>query len=320
VVRKGGRLNDFYTAEDMPLYWDAWDIDRYYRDTVRGEDRLIDRTVIEDGPLFMTIRSVWKIGRASTLTQDAVFYAHSRRIDFRTAVDWRERHTLLKVGFALDVRADTWRNEIQFGHAVRPRHANTSWDQARFEVCAHKWVDLSEAGYGVALLNDCKYGHDTLEDMVSLTLLKAPQGPDPGADQGAHAFTYALLPHLGGFSVETVVREAYALNVPLAALPDGVVDAMTGVGAASVGLLSLDAANVVVEAVKKAEKDSAVIVRLYEAGNLRGPVTVRFERSVRSVEECSLMEESVRKMAVTDNSVRFEMHPFEICTLKVWFK
>ena len=319
VVRAGGRLNDFYTAEDMPVFWDAWDIDRFYRDTIRPEDRLVERTVVEDGPLFMAIRSVWKIGRASTLTQDMVVYAHSRRIDFRTAVDWREKHTLLKVGFAVDVRADLWRNEIQFGHVVRPRHANTPWDQARFEVCAHKWVDVSEAGYGVALLNDCKYGHDTLDDTVSLTLLRSPQGPDPDADQGAHAFTYALLPHAGDFSAETVVREAYALNAPLTVLPDGD-EAAAAPARTPVRLCSVDAPSVVVEAVKKAEKDRALILRLYEAGNMRAPATVQFSRPVRSVEECSLMEETVSALAVEENAVRIEMGPFDIRTLKVWFK
>jgi alpha-mannosidase len=194
LVREGLQLNAFYTADDMPTGNDAWDIDRDYRRTVRQEVGMESREIEADGPLLFSLRSRYRIGRRSTLTQLMVFYADSRRIDFETEVDWRERHTLLKVGFGLDIHADSWRNEIQFGHITRSTHTNTSWDQARFEVCAHKWVDLSEGDYGVALLNDCKYGHDALDRMVSLTLLKSATGPDENADQGPHAFTYALFP------------------------------------------------------------------------------------------------------------------------------
>jgi len=321
VVRPGKMLNAFYTAEDMPLFWDAWDIDRYYRNTIRYETRLIKREVAEDGPLFITIHSEYKIGRASTLRQDMRFYAFNRRIEWQTEVDWHEKHTLLKVGFGVDICADTWRNEIQFGHAVRNLHSNTSWDQAQFEVCAHKWVDVSEAGYGVALLNDCKYGHDSLDDMISLTLLKSPQGPDPEADQGIHSFTYALLPHVGDFAVETVVQEAYALNIPPTAVKiNNFSDVEISENPKGNSLCEVLPSNIIVEAVKKAENEDAVILRLYEAGKMRSTVRIHLTSPLRRASLCNLMEEKDQMLTVDDDSVYFEMRPFEIKTLKITFR
>ena len=314
VVKQGRRLNDFYSAEDMPVYWDAWDLDRYYRDTVRAEDRLESMETVADGPLCHVVRVRYRIGKKSSLVQDITFYAHSPRIDFVTEVEWHEVHTVLKVGFAVDVHATSWRNEIQYGHIVRNTHANTSHDQAKFEVCAHKWVDVSETGYGVALLNDCKYGHDSLDDMISLTLLTAPLCPDELADQGHHRFTYALLPHLGDFIVEEVVREAYNLNQPVTVVP-----ATDQRGdSAFTGLLTVSNPNVIVEAVKKAERDDAIVVRLYEAGNSRGPVTVRFAFPVSRVVECNLMESDAGTLPLDRDQVTFDIAPFQIRTLKVY--
>lgn len=321
IVAPGRWLNGFYTAEDMPLFWDAWDLDRYYRDTMRYETRLQKREVIEDGPLFIRIRSEYKIGRNSSLRQDMVVYASSRRIEFQTEVDWKEKHTVLKVGFALHLCADSWRNEIQFGHTVRPLHSNTSWDQARFEVCAHKWVDISETGYGVALMNDCKYGHDCLDDMISLTLLRSPQAPDPEADQGMHHFTYALLPHHGEFAANPVIHEAYALNFPLhfQKISDET-QKMEVAGPLDAAFFSLSDSNIIVEAIKKAEEDEAIILRLYESEKRRTTTRITFGPPLKRVVECSMMEEEEQSVPIDDNSFETAFAPFEIKTLKVVFK
>lgn len=316
IVVPEGRLNRFYTAEDMPLFWDAWDIDRYYRDHVQPVDALESRELVADGPLLLTIRSTWKIGRASHLTQDMVVYAHTRRIDFKTRIDWQEERTLLKTGFALDVHTAQIRSEIQFGHVLRNTHENTSWDQAKFETCAHKWVDVSEGDYGVALLNDCKYGYDTLDGQVSLTLMRSPRCPDEKADIGIHEFTYALLPHAGAFTVETVAREAYALNVPLTA----VADASTTGTVSALDCCRVNNPNVIVESVKKAEEEQAAIIRLYEAGNTRGDVRVSFGQSVKRVYTCTLMEEEGESLKVRGDEVEFVINPFEIKTLKVYYR
>ncbi|MBI2426093.1 MAG: alpha-mannosidase [Candidatus Hydrogenedentes bacterium] len=316
IVAEGKTLNGFYTAEHLPIYWDAWDIDRYYRDNLKLEEGLISRDVISDGPLFTTIRSKWKIGRASSLVQDMTLYATSRRIDFRTTVDWHEQQTLLKAGFHLNVHSQVLKGEIQFGHTDRNMHSNTSWDQARFEVCAHKWVDLSEGDYGVALLNDCKYGHGTLDNMLSLTLLKSSIAPDHEADLGKHEFTYALLPHTGPFSVETVVRSAYELNSPIT------VHRITKAKGSEVGaeFCRVDHPNIVIEAVKKAEEDNAIIVRLYEAGKTRGSATLRFSRTVRKATECNLMEEQDQAVKLKGDAIHFDFKPFEIKSFKVYLR
>jgi alpha-mannosidase len=316
VVAEGKTLNQFYTAEDRPLFWDAWDIDRFYRDHVTPVETMTSRELIADGPLFLTIRSTWSVGRGSTLTQDMVLYAHTRRIDFVTHLDWQEERTLLKTGFGIDVHSAQIRSEIQFGHVLRNTHENTSWDQAKFESCAHKWVDLSEGNYGVALLNDCKYGYDTLDDQVSLTLMKSPRAPDEKADIGEHHFTYALFPHDGPFSAERVVREAYALNVPMVTLA---LESTEGTERA-LDFCKVSNPNVVVEAVKKTEADDAIIVRLYEAGNTRGDVTVSFGRPLKKVYTCNLMEEETEAIKARNDDVTFGILPFEIKTLMVYFR
>ncbi len=325
VVQEGRRLNDLYSAEDLPVFWDAWDIDADYRGRIRVEDTMLSREATADGPLMFALRSRYAIGKASSLVQDMIFYAHSRRIDFRTEVDWHERHTLLKAGFPVNVLAEQCRCEIQFGHVERPMHRNTSWDQARFEMCAHKWVDVSEGDYGVALLNDCKYGHDTLEGMVSITLLRSATCPDERAEEGGHRFTYALLPHEGGFRVDTVVREAYALNAPLMALrieapADGAWTAPANGATQSVEFCSVSNPNVIVETVKKAEQDDAIIVRVYEAGKTRGPVTLAFSRPIRKATECNLLEERDQSVSLRDNAIQCRIRPFEIKTFKVYFR
>ncbi len=165
-----------------------------------------------DGGLRGAVRFRRSFG-ASVIDQTMVLAAGSRRVDFVTEVDWHEDHKFLKVAFPVAVHAAAARFEIQFGHLARPTHANTPFEQARFEVCAQRWADLSEAGYGVALLNDCKYGYDVRGHTLRLSLLRAPTAPDPLCDRGRHRFTYALLPH--GGDLTAVIAAGYALGAPL---------------------------------------------------------------------------------------------------------
>jgi alpha-mannosidase len=273
------------------------------------EDRLVWSEFVADGPLQLRLRSHHSIGRRSTLTQDIVFHATTPRVDFETVVDWHEKHTLLKAGFELDVLADFARHEIQYGHVERPTHRNLAQDRARFEVCAHKWTDLSENGFGVALLNDCKYGIGVKGGDLRLSLLKSGTHPDARGDEGTHRFTYSLLPHACGFSVEAVVRPAYELNVPVTVCPAG----PRAKGFA--GPLAIDAPNVIIESIKWAEKGKAFVVRLYEAGKTATNVKVQFRVPVKSVSEVNLLEERPRRLALTDDTVKFAVRPFEIKTL-----
>ncbi len=232
-----------------------------------------------------------------------------------TEVRWHESNRLLKVAFPVDVRSLRATYEIQYGHVERPTHANTSWDVARFEVCAHRWADLSEPGYGVALLNDCKYGYDIADNVIRLSLLRAPTWPDPVADRGTHRFIYRLLPHVGDFRQAGVIDVGYDLNAPLTVVPTDLHEGITGT---SDTLLSVDGANVVVEVVKEADDGSgALVIRLYEAWGRRGPVTVSAPWPIERATATDLLERHLEEIAVDGPTVTFTMTPFEISTIKL---
>jgi len=314
IVRGGGALNVLWIGEDVPLQWDNWDIDGDQRSKMRAEDRLVSREAVADGPLQLRLRSRYRLGERSTLVQDMVFHARTARIDFETVVDWREKHMLLKAGFELAVLADFARHEIQYGHVERATHRNLPQDRARFEVCAHKWTDLSENGFGVALLNDSKYGVSVSGSDVRLSLLKAGRHPDARGDEGRHSFTYSILPHPGGFSVESVVRPAYELNVPVRWA------AGSGDTPKVAPLLELTPESVVVECVKGAESGQGFVVRLYEAGKTGFAARVSFQRPVRAVYEADMLEEKIRKLPVRDGTAAVYLRPFEVKTLLVFPK
>ena len=309
LVREGGSLNRLLFGEDVPLQWDNWDIDEDQRRKLSACVALESREVTANGPFQLRLRSTYSVC-GSRITQDAVYHSDSPRIDFDTCIDWHEKHKVLRAGFELDVLADPARHEIQYGHVQRPTHRNYPQDRARFEVCAHKWTDLSETGFGVALLNDCKYGVDVLGSEVRLTLLKSGTHPDPRGDEGIHRFTYSLLPHACGFSAEAVVRPAYELNVPLIALPAGP-DA-----AEIVPPVAVDAPNVIVESIKWAEAGKAFVVRLYEAERTGTTATLRLSAPVVGVEETNMLEEGGSPLPLSGGAVRFTIRPFEIKTLR----
>ena len=215
VLPPGAVANQWQAFEDRPLFWDAWDIDIYYDDKMWLAEPAESIRVVEAGPLRATLEIKRRILN-SFYTQRLSLTRHSPRLDISTTIDWRERHVLLKVAFPVEILSPVATYEIQWGHVQRPTHRNTSWDWARFESCAQKWVDLSEGDYGVSLLNDCKYGHDIRDNVIRLSLLRSPTVPDPEADQGEQHFTYSLYPHAGRWD-ESTLREAYALNDPLLA-------------------------------------------------------------------------------------------------------
>lgn len=170
--------------------------------------------LLEQGPLRAALLVEKRISDTSRLRQIVVITAISRRIDFETEVDWNENRQFLKVEFAWDIMADKVTYETQYGTVQRPTHYNTSWDSAKFEVAGHKFADISEYGYGVALLNDCKYGYAAHNNVVRLSLIRSPKAPDSNCDIGHHVFKYAIYPHEGHFIQSDVVREGYNFNVP----------------------------------------------------------------------------------------------------------
>ncbi len=314
VLASGAGGNLFQLHHDRPNTFDAWDIDLFYKERVtdlRSADRI---EITERHPLRAKVQTERSFGR-SVIVQDIIVRAGSRRIDFETRVKWHEDHKLLKVAFPVDIHSHRATYEIQFGHVERPTHYNTSWDFARFEVCAHKWADLGEPGYGVALLNDCKYGYDIFENTMRLTLLRSPGAPDPTADRGDHVFTYSLMPHPGDFRSAGVIREACQLNTPLKldAAPAG-----TGGLPPSQSFFSFDRDNAVIESVKIGEDRESVIVRLYEAHGARGSVKLRIGFPVREVRVTDLLErETGESKTLSDGQVQISLRPFEIVTLKL---
>ena len=310
---EGSAINDLRVYEDFPRDYDAWELSQYYKDKMWQVDQVASRTVVDEG-FRRGIRMV-KPYCDSVITQTVFLYADSPRIDFETHVEWHQRHQLLKAEFPLDLHATQATYEIQFGHVTRPTHRNTSWDAAKFEVCAQKWADIGENGYGVSLLNDCKYGHSAEGSTLTLSLLKGATYPNPEADQGSHDFTYSLLSHTGDFREAGTIREAYALNQPLMAasacgggsLPD------------SFSLVCCDMPGVIIETVKQAEDGHGFIVRFYEAFDRRCRATLTLGLPFRKVTLCDLMENPLSSdtLEVHGNQVTLPVRNFEIVTLRV---
>lgn len=320
VLAEGARGNVLQTFVDKPLYFDAWDIDIYYQEQMEEIDELLEAVVEETGPLRAVLRLCWRF-YDSTITQRITLYRDAPRIDFRTEVDWQEQDVLLKVAFPVAIRAVRATYDIQFGAIERPTHWNTSWDYARFEVAGHKWADLSEGDYGVALLNDCKYGYDVKDNVLRLTLIKSARWPDAQADNGRHRFTYSLLPHAGDWRTGEVVAEGYGLNVPLlaeTAAPRPQSDLPSRFSFAAV-----DAEHVIVETIKQAEAADAWIVRVYESRQMRNTaIMLTFGRELARAVACNLIEEEEADPSLcwAGNELTFALQPFEIKTFKVWFR
>jgi len=309
VVAGGSRGNRLQIHDDNPASFDAWDVDiDYLKHSVDLAD--LSRQQVEvPGGLRGAVRFTREFGR-SRISQLMVLDAGSRVLRFECDVDWHEDHKLLKVAFPVAVRSSRATYEIQFGHVERTTHSNTSWDRARFEVCAHRWADLGEPGYGVALLNDCKYGYDIHGSVMRLSLLRAPAHPDPGADRGRHRFTYALMPHPGDFREAGVIAAAEDLNAPLRAVRGGP-------SVVRRSLVEVDTPQVVVETIKRAEDSDALIVRLYEAWGGRCKARVTTNPAASRAHLCDLLERNLEEVGVREGSIELEAGPFKILTLKL---
>ncbi|MBU0715570.1 MAG: hypothetical protein KJ964_09480 [Verrucomicrobia bacterium] len=316
VLERGKSGNRFMLFEDkMATCGPAWDMEIYYNDKLLITDgKLLSAKVIERGAVRSVVRFTRSISK-STIVQDVVLTAGSARVDFVTTVEWGDEiDVLLKVAFPVNVRADKARYEIQFGNVERPTHWNRPQDFGMFEVPAQRWADLAEGDYGVALLNDCKYGHDIRDNVMRLTLLRAPKSPGKNADVNkTHQFTYAILPHAGIYT-NGVVREGYELNVPATAK---VVNAKGGRLPARMSCMSISGGNIVIETVKKAEDDNGLIVRMYEAHGCRGRHEFVTNLPVKRVFETNLMEKEEKRLVMKNGKLVLEFKPFQIVTVKL---
>lgn len=301
---------------DTPNQWDAWDIDEFYRNTVT-DLTAAESVSVQDGALVVRR----KFGD-SAITQRIWLREGSPALDIEMEIDWHESERLLKLAFPFDVHADRSASEIQFGHVFRPTHTNTSWDAAKFEICAHRWVHVGEPGYGVAVANDSTYGHDIgrhsgadgrTATVVRLSLLRAPRYPDPNTDHGVHRLAVSVRP---GAAIGDAIEEGYRRNLALR-----VVD---GTEASVEPIVSVENPAVVVESVKLAEDRSGdLIVRLYESRGGRAETAVRAHFDCASVEMTDLLERRAETLEPApapgggvDTEVHLELRPFRIVTLR----
>lgn len=312
-ILPGHPANVFQIFEDRPNFWGAWDIDPWAYETMRPLTKLESFEVVERGPVRVAVEIHRKISEHSWIRQ-RISLGPTPGIRFDTEIEWRESHKLLKVAFPLNLNASRASYEIQFGHVERPTHQNTSWDTARFEVPAQKWVDVSEGDLGMALLNDSKYGFDCLGQTLRMSLLRSPKAPDPECDMGRHRFSYVLLPHFDQVLHSDVVAAAYALNAPLrhAWLEPG-----EGAASALPKLIGLDTRSVVVEAVKKAEDSDLLVVRMYECHNTRGVAYVSCAKGAKRAWLASLDERPDSELEIVDGLIAVPYKPFEIVTLLI---
>lgn len=305
--------NQLRVYEDKPIYYDNWDIDMFYTEKFWDINEVTSMEWTSMGVLSAEL-TITRAFMHSTLRQRIRFYAHTARIDFKTWVDWHEHQHLLKVLFPVDVHTDEATFDMQFGNVTRKTHTNTSWDMARFESCGHKWIDVSEGGYGVSLLNDCKYGHSVLGGDIGLTLIKSGVEPNPTTDEEEHFFTYSLYPHDGTWRDADTEHEAADLNQPLIAVCGGTADADVTFSFASV-----NADNVVLDTVKQAESGQGVVFRLNESRNMRTEVTLTLSREPKSAQDCDLLENPETACSISGKTVAFTIMPYEIKTILVTF-
>ncbi|MER7837140.1 glycoside hydrolase family 38 C-terminal domain-containing protein [Streptomyces sp. NPDC096040] len=314
TIAPGTAANLLQLHPDFPNMWDAWDVDAFYRNAVTDLTSIDELTVAEDGRSVRITRSFG----SSRVTQVLSLPPGERRLLIDTEVDWHETEKFLKLAFPLDLHAERYASETQFGHFHRPTHTNTSWETAKFEACNHRFIHLDEPGWGVAIVNDSTYGHDVTRTVrtdgdrgttttVRVSLLRAPRFPDPETDQGIHHFRHALVP---GAGIADAVREGWRIN-----LPERWVN-----GAGEVApLVTVDNDGVVVTAVKLADDGSGdVVVRFHEAhgGRARATLTAGFE--VAGVRVTDLLERPLDEQTPDPdgNHVSLRLRPFELVTLR----
>ncbi|MEU2582162.1 glycoside hydrolase family 38 C-terminal domain-containing protein [Streptomyces avermitilis] len=314
TVAPGRPANLLQLHPDFPNMWDAWDVDEFYRNTVTD---LVDADEVAPGEDGVSVRIVRTFG-ASRVTQVLSLAPGEWRLDIDTEVDWHETEKFLKLAFPLDVHAERYASETQFGHFFRPTHTNTSWEAAKFEACNHRFVHMEEPGWGVAVVNDSTYGHDVTRTVrgdggttttVRVSLLRAPRFPDPETDQGVHRFRHALVP---GAGIGDAVREGWRINAPERKV--------TG-GREVAPLLAVTQDAVVVTAVKLADDGSGdVVVRFHESRGGRTRATLKAGFEVAAVSVTDLLERPLadaREPGVDGDRITLSLRPFELVTLRL---
>lgn len=309
ILASGAKGNLLALYSDHPNDWDAWDIDAFYQANLLGTAESVAAPALFSGPVRQTLDVKLKIGR-SLIEQTIHLGQGTKRLDFETAIDWQEKHKMLRVGFRVDVRSDRAAFECAYGYVQRPTHRNTSWERSQFEVPVHRYLDLSDDAYGVALLNDCKYGARVEGDLLDLNLLRSPTYPDPDADQGRQEFVYSLLPHAGSLDHSGVLAEAAKLNQGVM-----VFEGWSAVGRSFPWRTEGD--GLILAAVKKAEKEDCLILRVVENRGCHSQGRLVLADPKSRLVETDLIEWEHGKEILFGPSVPLALAPFEIKTFKL---
>ncbi|MDD4124287.1 MAG: glycoside hydrolase family 38 C-terminal domain-containing protein [Eubacteriales bacterium] len=311
-----GVLNRLVAYEDLPFNYDCWNLEAYHEEKSYPVDSVETAEPIQRG-----CGAGYIINRrfmASEITQEIIVFDNSPRIDFNTTIDWKEKNLILKAEFDAEVNNTEGTFDIQYGFVNRPADRNTSWEEAKFEVCGQKYADISDGGYGIALINDCKYGHSVKRGRLSLSLLKASGYPNDFIDCDKHRFSYSLLPHEGDFRSAGVIREATLFNNPPIIEP---VRAESSEIPFVFSLVSCDKENITVGAVKKSYDGQYTVFRFCESFNRKTNATFEFGSplTLKKVMLCSITEEYEKELDVTDGKLTLDFKPFEIVTVAISF-
>ncbi len=308
-IPPGEVANRFMVYEDLPAEYDAWNVDVYYAEKILQKPVATNLSVLENGPLRVKVAVEMAVGEKSRLWQIISLTSISAQVEFETRVDWQEDHSFLRVDFPLNLRAQQASFETQFGLVQRSTHTNTSYELAQFEVPAQRWADLSEPDFGVALLNNCKYGYACKDGTLSLSLLRSPTEPDIFADRGEHNFAYALLPHALTAQLSALWWLAACFNQPL----------LLAEGRSRQDLLKnaeVDAPNVVLDTIKLAEDGNGLILRLYEAAGCATHFILRVH-GIQQGWECNLLEQNDELLVIANDRIEGDIRPFQIKTLRL---
>ncbi|MEX2117564.1 MAG: glycoside hydrolase family 38 C-terminal domain-containing protein [Bacteroidota bacterium] len=323
ILKKGQRGNVLQTFHDTPAEWEAWDIDAGYESRKADILKFKSMKIAEQGPLRMTIEVIRKTDRGSVVRQSIRFYHKSPLIDFLSFVKWSDSQILLKAAFPLNVNATRARFEIPFGSIERTTKPKSPEDKAKFEVPVHQWLDISDAKFGVGLLNNAKYGCDVKESTLRLTLLRSPHYPhsvDPQklkdkavTDQGEQEFTYSLSPHQGDWKRGETVRRARELNNPLLIIENADAKNLPS-------LIHSLPSNINVDSVRKASESDEVILRLSEVHGDSGRIALQFGYGILQASACDLMETVQERLKPTKGKLMLKFSPFEVKTLRIRFR
>lgn len=330
VIPKGSKANQLVIFDDKPLYWQAWDVEVFHLDS-RKELPSGQTRISEEKDHRVSVTTQTKISDESsistTISLSAAMKGEQSYVEVTADVDWHETMKFLKVEFPVDVRNTEASYETQFGVVRRPTHYNTSWDMAKFEVCCHKFADLSENGYGVSILNDSKYGFATVGNLMRLSLLRSPKAPDAHADMGKHTIRWAILPHTGALSSVTV-RKAHEFNNPLRLVSGQDLASLEAAKKSPIRLTGSPA--LILDTVKRGEDDEdvsrgefpakrgrSVVLRIYDSLGGRAKGTIETSWDVKRVSKVNVLEDELEDVELKDGKFEVVLRPFEVATYKL---